>query len=168
MLLGGPSNNGTIFKISGFPPYFVTNPVSVTNWAGTNVTFTAAVGGVGTLQYQWFKGSQALSDSNNISGSQSNQLVLRNINLPDAGTYKLTVSNENGSVSASATLTVQVKALASITSPAINTRSTNISWTVTGTASDSYKPNWVAVWFTNINNGIITVFLPCDRWNQSH
>ncbi len=84
------------------PPTIVTQPTSVTAVAGSNVSFTVAAGGSGTLTYQWLKNGV------NISGATSATLTFASASTTDAANYSVTVANAAGSTtSAAATLTVQ-------------------------------------------------------------
>ncbi len=82
---------------------FVTDPMSVSASAGSNVTFS--VSGSGSprpLFYQWFSGSVSssytqLSDGGKITGSQSNVLTLTNIGPSLVGSYFVTVKNSETS-----------------------------------------------------------------------
>jgi len=75
-----------------------TNLVAV---RGGAVTFQANAFGVGTLSYQWF------FNGNLLPGSVSSLLALTNLNLSQAGSYWVQVTNSNGPTTSSvATLTV--------------------------------------------------------------
>ncbi len=101
--------NGSIsititFTISNAPassPVITTNPVSLTNNVGSNVTFTVTAG-TEPLNYQWyFNTNTAWPNATNTS------LSLTNIQLTNAGTYSVIITNSSGSVTSSfAQLTV--------------------------------------------------------------
>jgi hypothetical protein len=84
-------------------PSFTTQPADRSVTVGSGVTFTAAVTGSPTPALQWFKGTTALS------GKTSPTLSLTNVQLGDAGDYKLVATNSaaaDGVSSRIATLTV--------------------------------------------------------------
>ena len=90
------------------PPVISTQPVGVTNNAGTTVTFSVSASGTTPIAYQWVKnGTNNLVNGGNISGSQSNVLTLVNVLGGDAGSYTVVLSNPAATVtSAAATLKV--------------------------------------------------------------
>src|SRR6185436_15275252 len=80
----------------------ITNqPQNRTGLVGTNISFHVGASGAGTLTYQWrFNGT-------NIIGATNNTLSLLNVQLTNAGTYAVNVSDTNGSLlSSNAMLTV--------------------------------------------------------------
>ena len=82
-------------------PSIVTAPASLTAVQGTSASFAVVATGTGPLAYQWLKNGSP------ITGAQSNTLVLPSVTQTDAGTYSVTVTNAQGSVtSAGAVLTV--------------------------------------------------------------
>lgn len=85
-------------------------PASVTTFAGYSTSLTAnQIGGSLPITNQWYKGTTALSDSGEISGSATSTLTINPAALSDAGSFKLVVSNPAGSVTSSvATVTVLV------------------------------------------------------------
>ena len=95
-------------KTLAAPPQFVVQPASSVHYAGYTATFTSIVTGRSPLSYQWNKGSVTLTNGVNVSGATTNTLVLSNITAADAGSYKLVVTNSDGSATSSvATLTVE-------------------------------------------------------------
>jgi hypothetical protein len=88
------------------PPRIVTPPSSRTNNAGTTATFTVTATGL-SLYYQWWKGTQMLTNDGNISGAHTPTLTLTNVSQADAGNYSVEVRNVSGTAtSAAASLTV--------------------------------------------------------------
>jgi uncharacterized delta-60 repeat protein len=85
---------------------FTTQPVSLTNNAGTVASFSVAVTGTGR-SYQWFKDGAALTDNGEVSGSQTPVLTLSNVLGADAGGYWAVASNPYASITSQvASLTV--------------------------------------------------------------
>ncbi len=85
-------------------------PVSVTTFVGLTTSLTATQGG-GTppLTNQWFKGTTALTDTGEFSGSATGTLTISPASTNDNGSYKLVISNGGGSVTSTvATVTVLI------------------------------------------------------------
>src|ERR1051326_4163118 len=82
-------------------PYFYVQPHAGSRYVGENFLFTADADGSQPLSFQWQK------DNVNISGATNSSLLLTNVQLSDAGSYSLSVTNSLGSSnSASAVLSV--------------------------------------------------------------
>jgi uncharacterized delta-60 repeat protein len=82
-------------------PTIVTQPVGLTNNAGTTATFSVGVLGSTPVSYQWFKGGLPVSEGGNISGSTNATLTLVNVLGADAGSYSVVVTNAFGVVTSS-------------------------------------------------------------------
>jgi fibro-slime domain-containing protein len=78
----GPRSFTTII-----PPSITTPPQSQTVTVGQNVTFNVTATGTVPLSYQWYKNDTA------ISGAISSSYSISNVQITNAGTYKVTVSN---------------------------------------------------------------------------
>ena len=105
--LAGSVTSATALLTVAPLPVFVAQPVSHVATNGTTTTFKAKIKGSAKVNYQWFKDGTALVDGQNISGSQTNVLVISNLRSIDAGAYALKVSNLVGSITSSnAVLTV--------------------------------------------------------------
>ncbi len=84
-------------------PTVVVQPQSQTNYWGASATFNTSVAGFNPLVYQWVKNSSAITNATNSS------LVFTNLQLTNAGTYSLVITNPAGiSTSAPAQLGVKV------------------------------------------------------------
>jgi len=82
-------------------PSILSQPVSQSVPAGTQVTFSVVAGGTGPLSYQWRK------DGVDIPGAQASTLAIPNAASRDEGSYQVLVTNRLGSVlSTAATLRV--------------------------------------------------------------
>jgi uncharacterized repeat protein (TIGR01451 family) len=82
-------------------PAITAQPASQTANAGTSVTFQVAAGGTAPLDYQW------LFDGTNLAGAVNAALMLTNVQVAEAGTYTVLVTNAYGRVfSSNAVLTV--------------------------------------------------------------
>jgi uncharacterized repeat protein (TIGR03803 family) len=83
------------------PPVIVSQPASLTNYAGTSASFTVGATAYSPLSYQWFFGTNALA------GQTNSALTLASVGPADVGYYQVTVSSQGGSTnSLPATLTV--------------------------------------------------------------
>ena len=85
------------------PPTITTQPLSQTATQGTSVTFTVAASGGTPFSYQW------QFNSSNISSATASSYTLANVQLTNAGSYSVVVSNLAGAATSSnATLTVTI------------------------------------------------------------
>lgn len=82
-------------------PTISTHPQSQTATVGGTATFVVQASGTPAPAYQWTR------DGNNITGATTATLTLPNVQLSDAGAYRVVVSNAAGSITSNAaTLTV--------------------------------------------------------------
>ena len=129
------------------PPVITNQPVGLTNLVSSNVTFSVTVGGTALLSYQWyFNTNTALLNATNTS------LSLTNIQLTNAGTYSVVVTNVAGAVTSSPALlgVWQPPVITSQPASTTNTAGQTVNFSVTagGTAPLSYK------WFFNTNAAV--------------
>lgn len=106
---GSASNVVDVLSVNyHLPTITAGQPQSVTTFVGLSTSITATQsGGTPPIANQWFKGSTALSDGAEFSGTGTSTLTISPAALSDAGSYKIVVSNGGGSVTSSvATLTV--------------------------------------------------------------
>jgi hypothetical protein len=117
--LSGVSVGGSAFGNPGVISYGVLadgvaqlaigeQPQSVRTYPGITVTLTAGgVSGSIPISYQWQYNGHDLADATNISGAQTNSLVLSNVTTNSSGTYQLLITNPAGTMpSSNATVTV--------------------------------------------------------------
>ncbi len=84
------------------PPSITASPQNRTDFAGGNSTFSVTATGTAPLGFQWL-----FNDINPLSGRTNSVLTLTNVQLGQAGSYRVAVSNSAGSIlSAPASLTV--------------------------------------------------------------
>ena len=89
--------------VGDVPPQIFADPAAPANqlFDGDTLTLAVDAGGTPALSYQWWKGTSA------ITGATSSAYVKPNIQVGDAGDYKVVVTNAFGSVtSGTATVTV--------------------------------------------------------------
>ena len=83
-------------------------PLSLSIFTGitANLTVTGITGSI-PITYQWQLDGKNLTDSGNISGSQTSSLTITNASITNSGTYHLLVTNPAGTTpSSNATITV--------------------------------------------------------------
>jgi len=76
-------------------------PASRTNAVLSTATFAVVASGNPPFYYQWFDGTNALVDGENISGSTNDTLTLSNLLHTNAGNYTVVITNDSGSVTSS-------------------------------------------------------------------
>lgn len=115
---GGSYAQGTLFRLR-FKPIILAQPQSQTNAFGGTVAFRVTSASSQPCNFQWTKDGAVLTDGGSVSGATSNELLIASISDRDAGSYSVTISNANGSVTSSngvltvlgrPTLTVQMSA----------------------------------------------------------
>lgn len=126
-----------LLVVTGVAPSFLTDPVSQTVNAGSNVVFTALAAGSPTMTYQWRKDTQP------IDGATSATLTLNNVQAGAIGSYDVIASNDDGeATSAAATLSVTPVAPTITVQPASRSVGLNgtatFSVTVVGTEPFTY------------------------------
>jgi hypothetical protein len=96
----GGQDNGSSWHVETVlgPVAISLQPANCTNVPGTTARFMALGAGVPPLTYQWCRGGAPLTDSGNVSGSQTGTLTLTNVLGADAGGYSVIITNSSGSV----------------------------------------------------------------------
>jgi autotransporter-associated beta strand protein len=136
--IGWMSNSVTVAITQ--PPNIVTEPNAVITATNNRAEFTVGVTGSG-LGFQWYQNGAALSDTTNITGSLTGDLVIWPATTGNVGDYFCVITNTCGSISISTTN--------SLTLDAVN----NLVW-----AGDAFSINvWAAgattlPEFTDVNN----------------
>ena len=98
---GAVTSSVATLAVSEQLPVIATQPQSRTNIVGTTATFGVGAVSCSALSYQWSRGGSPLPGATNAS------LTLANVQLSDAGSYRVVVVNAAGSVtSAVAVLTI--------------------------------------------------------------
>ena len=112
----GQSRQFTLSVIS--PPVITTQPANQAVLEGAAATFTVAATGGLPLAYQWQDNGTNLTDSGNIFGSMTTNLIVSNVSAADVGTYTVIVTNVAGAVTSSnALLTITPSAPVIIMQP---------------------------------------------------
>ena len=89
--------------------------VTVGDAGALSVTAT----GTPSLSYRWLKDGSTLTNGGRISGATAAVLYIDALNLSDAGTYSVVVSNAFGTASASATVMVVGPSLVPVRTPGV-------------------------------------------------
>lgn len=97
--LGLATNNVSTLNVT--PSEIYIQPPSLTTVAGAPVTFTVGTNGQGPFTFQW------LLNGTSLAGATNKSLSIPSVQLTDAGSYSVIVSNVYGNVSANAPLLVQ-------------------------------------------------------------
>lgn|GEM_PF-1392502 len=94
LALGNPAGVVTslVATVSVQDPYLTRLAEGATTAPGGNVTFRIEAGGTPPLHYQWW------FQTNQPTGKDENRLVLTNVQMSQAGVYRVVVSNANGAV----------------------------------------------------------------------
>jgi hypothetical protein len=91
-------------------PIILQQPSSSTNYLTDSPTLTVQVAGTMPYTYQWMRGSTVLATTTD-SSLTLNSLALTNVQLSDAGTYSVIITNAGGSITSTpAILTIQAPA----------------------------------------------------------
>ena len=139
-VLGTASAGPATLTVNILPPVIVTPPASQSVNVGDSVTLSTTVTGSAPLTYQWLK------DGAVILGANTASLTLNGVQITDAGSYQVYVSNAAGSVlSDGAILTVNAAPVPpSIVVPPVSQTvgvGSDVTFTVvtTGTAPLTYQ-----------------------------
>ena len=129
-----------------YPPVITQQPTNQTVMQGTNVTFSVTVTGTSPLSYQWYFNTNTL-----MVGATNTTLTLTNVQITNAGFYRVVITNVLGGVfSSNVVLTVLIPPVVNLTSPTngqiFSVYPTNIM--LTAAASD-VDGNIVSVAFYN-------------------
>jgi hypothetical protein len=103
-------------------PVFTQQPASTNALAGTPISFSAQVSGVGPFTFQWQKGTNGtfanLSNGGNVSGATTTTLVINPANyFADAADYRIIASNAGGASTSAVAVASLVSTLTDVTAP---------------------------------------------------
>ncbi len=94
-LYGSITSSPAALLLTNAPAYIIVPPQSQTVNLGDTATFNVTAGGTPPLSYQWLFGGT------NLSGANASQLFITAVQLTNAGSYSVLVSNFVGSVTSS-------------------------------------------------------------------
>jgi hypothetical protein len=142
----------------------ITNPVKIKTQPasqrdvpiGSVATLRVGVTGSPPFTFQWYMGTNQLTDTSNISGSTSSNLTINPALPSDAGEYHVVVANDYTTrTSAVAALSInpidKTEPTVSFSSPAAGARTNALA--ITGKAEDNAQVTNVIYWVTNVNAG---------------
>jgi hypothetical protein len=144
--------------LPGPAPTITAQPVSIIVCKDKEASFTVMATGTGTLQYQWYHETTALTDDELISGSTTDTLTMKNLTEADAGEYHVVVMDGPCSnVSDIATLTVETGP--SCITPGVafkisGTKYEDLNGDVTKDDFDPGLPGWT-IYLDDNNNGVL-------------
>ena len=87
-------------------PQITAGPHDRTDGVSSTVTFSVTATGAAQMTYQWSKDGTNLVDAGAISGAATSILTINNVQLTNAGSYAVLVTNLYGNMSTGAVLTV--------------------------------------------------------------
>lgn len=121
-------------------PGITAGPVNVTTNAGATATFAVTPSG-SAASYQWYFGTNVLSEGNKYAGANASTLNVSNLLGGDAGLYWVVLQNSAGVASNSATLTVIDPVITQQPMSVTNLPGTTVSFAVTmaGTTPMTYQ-----------------------------
>jgi hypothetical protein len=130
------------------PPSLVSQQPNETIIEGQQATMSVVASGTQPLTYQWRK------NGTNIAGATNATYIIFSVQVADAGTYTVVVSNSTGTVTTAGTA-VTINPF-QITNLAIQTNNVVITWTApTGTTNYVQAAPGPGAMFNNISPGIL-------------
>ncbi len=125
------------------PAAITAPPVSQSILMTSNAAFIVSVAGTAPLSYQWFFNGALLTDGGRVSGSDTTDLIISNVQANDGGLYQFVATNNYGAAtSAVATLTILLPASISgqpSNQAALINSNASFTATVTGTSPLTYQ-----------------------------
>lgn len=134
----GPVTSTAATLTVNVPVAITALPTPQTVTVGQNVTFSVTATGTGPITYQWQK------DAANLSGQTGSSLTLTNVQISDAGSYRVVVTGAAGAVTsnaASLTVNVPVTITSSPASQTVTVGQT-ATFTVTATGTGPFTYQW--------------------------
>ncbi|MGN6555588.1 MAG: hypothetical protein ACTHLW_17920, partial [Verrucomicrobiota bacterium] len=116
-------------------PVSATALVSQTNCPGTTVVFSTVASGTGPFNYAWFKGNTAL-------GETGSSLTLNNVSAENVGVYSVVVSGACGSVTNSASLSVNTPVSATALISQTNCPGTTVVFSTVASGTGPFSYAW--------------------------
>ena len=113
-------------KVVEAAPSFASGLVGQVLRQHDRLELNAPASGSGGITYQWWRNDDRLVDDARVAGSGSSRLVIEDIDMSDAGTYRIEAVNSRGRAS----MEVQLVVLAGSLEAAVNSK--DLSWTTGG------------------------------------
>jgi hypothetical protein len=117
------------YPLPPVPPTIIAQPVSQSIQVGNNVSFSVGYTGDPSFKFQWYKNDIA------IEGQTNSVFTISSASESDAGSYKITVKNDGGSVTSEAAVLTVIVPVA----PTIITQPENKNVEVGGSTSLSVQ-----------------------------
>ena len=117
------------YPLPPVPPTIIAQPVSQSIQVGNNVSFSVGYTGDPSFKFQWYKNDIA------IEGQTNSVFTISSASESDAGSYKITVKNDGGSVTSEAAVLTVIVPVA----PTIVTQPENKTVEVGGSVSLSVQ-----------------------------
>ena len=126
------SSNATLTVLSGAPQIIPPDlPAAQTVVAGRTLSLALDVGGTAPFTCQWLYNGTNLHNGGRISGAQSNVLTITDVQMTDAGAYKLSILNAQSA----GIPTNSVEDAISVVNGATSLNTNGQFWTVNGGAA---------------------------------
>ncbi|MFI5356031.1 MAG: immunoglobulin domain-containing protein [Opitutales bacterium] len=160
---GGSVSSTFTVNVSATPaaPVITSNPQSQTVSVGLNASLSVQATGTTPLSYQWQLNGTNLTDTGNISGSQTSTLNLTGLQAANGGTYTVVVSGAGSTTSLPAVLVVDSNPVYNFSNLAGQANSSGLI-NNTGTAARFNSPHGVALdptgtilYIADSNNSVI-------------
>jgi hypothetical protein len=137
------------------PPIILSQPTNLTVTLTSNATFSVIASGSPVLSYQWnFNGT-------NIAGATNTALTLTNVQLNQAGSYAVLITNNYGSILSSNAVLSVIAPPSIIVQPSSRTNivgtTANFSVTASGTPPLNYQWNFGGTNIANATNTTLTL-----------
>lgn len=132
------NGDGVLDECSPPGPTFTSEPHDRIICAGSSTSWQAGATGTGTVTYQWYHGTTA------ISGATGTTLTLTNVTSADAGTYKVVATDACGSRTSSTALLTLFDAAVITTQPQSRTAETgeSVTWSVVASGAPPLAYQW--------------------------
>lgn len=132
------NGDGVLDACSPAGPVFTAEPHDRIICAGSSTSWEASATGTGTVTYQWYFGSTA------ISGATGATLTLSDVTTDDAGTYKVVATDTCGSKTSGTALLTLFDAAVITTQPQSRTAETgeSVTWSVVANGAPPLTYQW--------------------------
>ena len=136
----------------------ITDPVSVSVYEGTNVTFSvSASGNPLPISFQWYSSSYVLVDGGRFSGSNGPVLYISDVQMSDTGSYRAVATNTDATVTSNwAGLDIKTGVVVVTGSDGI-TSSVVLRFGSTQTAPPYVEPSVPSFGYTMVSGSVVNV-----------
>ncbi|MBI5772652.1 MAG: immunoglobulin domain-containing protein [Verrucomicrobia bacterium] len=141
----GSTNSSAATLTVLIPPSITNSPASRTNLVGTTATLTVGASGFPAPSYIWRRNGTNVSNGGNISGATTATLTMTGVQLTNAASYIVIVSNSVGVATSAPPAVLTVHAAPAITVTPTNRTiiaGSNTTFTVTATGTPAPGYQW--------------------------